>query len=524
MKAEMIGKDEDKHYGAVAEEDGLFNFWSMLTAFIFIVGVISITLVFWSDKLREKSREDAVLMGALMDLQIDISLFHLWFEEHLTGNKTIKMQETIGLLEEGKRLAEAMLDGGVTMHGSIDAPIEDPEIRARCSTILTIITKLRGLALERKFDVDRSVGGRGLRLDTPFDTTFNLFLKEARAFELRLIEMGAINKARTDRIYQGIFVAWTLALLSSLIGLQILGKRQRRSLKVISESESRLNSIVQSARDSIITINKNGEIVFWNEAAAKVFGYSADEMLGRSVKVIIPEHLREAHERSFQRSVETGEGAHYGVISLTGLRKDGAEVPIELSISRWWRSGEIFFTSIIRDTSERVKMVELEKLAETDSLTEAYNRTRFNELIKSEMERSKRFRHPLSMLLFDIDNFKAVNDSYGHLAGDDVLRAISGLVRKHIRSTNHFFRWGGEEFVILAVVTDLAGAVSLAERIRGEIASHVFENVGMVTVSFGVAQYVHGEEEVTFLKRTDEALYMAKSAGKNRVESIPGGA
>ncbi len=517
---DLLEKDGDKRFGAVAGEKGVSNCCSLLTAFIFIVGVITITLVLWSDKLREKTQEDAILLGAVMDLQINISLFHLRFDEHLAGEKKIDMQETIGMLEEGRRLAESMLNGGVTMHGSIDAPIEDPELRAKCTMILSLITKVRSLAVERTFDNDRSEGGLELREDTRFDTTFNLLLEEAKGFELRFIEMTAINKARTDQIYSGIFAAWILALLSSLIGLQILGKRQRRSLKMVSESESRLNSIVQTARDAIITINKRGEIIFWNEAAAKLFGYSADEIVGRSVTTIVPQRYREAHVKALDRFVENGAGDHGGPITIYGLRKDGTEVSLDLSLASWRVDGEIFFTSIIRDTSYKEKMVKLEKLAETDSLTEAYNRSMFDELLKSEMERSKRFEHPLSMLIFDIDNFKAINDTYGHLAGDEVLKSISGLVRKHIRSTNYFFRWGGEEFVILAVVTDIDGAVALAERIRAEVALHVFESVGMVTVSFGVSQYMPGEPECDFLNRTDKALYLAKSTGKNRVESI----
>ncbi len=161
---------------------------------------------------------------------------------------------------------------------------------------------------------------------------------------------------------------------------------------------------------------------------------------------------------------------------------------------------------------------ELKRRVGTDGLTNAYNRVKFNETIKGELGRARRYKRPLSLSIFDIDDFKRINDTFGHTAGDSVLITIVNIVRKNIRETSYLFRWGGEEFVILLPETDLEGANIQAERIRNEIADLEFEQVGGVTVSFGLARYRENDTADSFLKRADEAMYKAKTSGKNRVE------
>jgi len=161
---------------------------------------------------------------------------------------------------------------------------------------------------------------------------------------------------------------------------------------------------------------------------------------------------------------------------------------------------------------------ELERLATTDRLTGAYNRTKFDEIIEGEIERVKRYNKALSVIMFDIDNFKKINDTYGHSAGDDVLKAIAEIVRKIIRKTDYFVRWGGEEFVIISPETNLKKAHILAERIRQTIDNYEFDIIGKTTASFGVAIFIEAETADNFLKRADDVMYAAKTKGKNRVE------
>ena len=157
----------------------------------------------------------------------------------------------------------------------------------------------------------------------------------------------------------------------------------------------------------------------------------------------------------------------------------------------------------------QVQAVQLEKLATTDALTSAYNRRKFNDLTLAEVERVRRYGHPLSLLILDIDHFKRVNDAHGHEAGDEVLVVLAGLIRAAIRATDSLARWGGEEFVVLSPDVTLEGEAELAERLRAAAAAHDHASVGKVTASFGVAQYRAGETPDELFARADEALYLS---------------
>lgn len=161
---------------------------------------------------------------------------------------------------------------------------------------------------------------------------------------------------------------------------------------------------------------------------------------------------------------------------------------------------------------------ELEKLATTDSLTGIYNRNKLKEIATYEFKKLKREKYPLSMLLFDIDHFKKINDTYGHNVGDYTLKTIASLVGGLIRESDTFVRWGGEEFIILAPSTSLQNAGILAEKIRASIEAYDFESVGRVTCSFGVAEAGSRLEFDGLVEHADKALYVAKKGGRNRVE------
>ncbi|MBB4196731.1 hypothetical protein CCR94_11945 [Rhodoblastus sphagnicola] len=159
----------------------------------------------------------------------------------------------------------------------------------------------------------------------------------------------------------------------------------------------------------------------------------------------------------------------------------------------------------------------LRRLCSTDVLTGAWNRRHFEEVVVAELERGVRHRQPVSLVLFDIDHFKRINDTYGHQAGDLVLRELVSVVRATIRSIDMLFRWGGEEFVVIAASTGYRGSAALAEKIREAVETHLFQGVGSVTVSLGVAERLAPESAETWFRRLDDALYLAKNNGRNRV-------
>lgn len=157
----------------------------------------------------------------------------------------------------------------------------------------------------------------------------------------------------------------------------------------------------------------------------------------------------------------------------------------------------------------------LEKQSQTDVLTTIFNRRFFNVQLAKEAARSTRHRTPLSVLMFDIDHFKVVNDEHGHLAGDKVLQEISALVQDNIRQSDFLARWGGEEFALLTPGVGLKNAGKFAEKLRNLIEKNDFSIGQEITCSFGVSCYQASEETSTFIQRADQALYHAKNSGRN---------
>ena len=163
---------------------------------------------------------------------------------------------------------------------------------------------------------------------------------------------------------------------------------------------------------------------------------------------------------------------------------------------------------------------EKDKLACTDLLTGIYNRYKFTEWFDIILQRQQRYGGKLALIVFDIDYFKQVNDQFGHIAGDQVLKGVAQRVQSCVRTTDIFARWGGEEFVILVPEGGHQAAVDLAERLRSAMESHCFNNLPKITASFGVSEYRINDTLETLFARADEAVYHAKHAGRNRVFAV----
>jgi diguanylate cyclase (GGDEF)-like protein/PAS domain S-box-containing protein len=298
----------------------------------------------------------------------------------------------------------------------------------------------------------------------------------------------------------------------------ITGRKQTE--EALRESEEKFRNIAQTAADAFILAERNGDIIFWNKSAQRIFGYKEEEILGKPLNILMPEQYREAHQAGIERLHATGESKYFGRITeMEGLRKDGNIFPMELSVSMWKVRDKKVYSGIVRDITKRKQLeLELEKLATTDRLTQVFNRTKFHEVIKKELERAKRYSHSLSMIMFDIDHFKKVNDTYGHTVGDYVLQTLTQIVKENLREIDYLVRWGGEEFIIIAPETDIEKAEVLAERIRNGTENYIFDQVGAITISLGVAQLKKDDTEDTFIKRVDDAMYLAKQRGRNRVE------
>lgn len=165
----------------------------------------------------------------------------------------------------------------------------------------------------------------------------------------------------------------------------------------------------------------------------------------------------------------------------------------------------------------------LESITLYDLLTDVYSRRYFFELLKGEISKAQRKEYMFSVIMFDIDHFKKVNDTYGHDKGDYVLKTIADIVKSSIRKADALSRIGGEEFTILLPDTNIDKATALAERVRRSVEDYKFDVVGRATISLGVTEFKADDSSDTLFKRVDEAMYLAKNSGRNCVKVNSGG-
>ncbi len=187
-------------------------------------------------------------------------------------------------------------------------------------------------------------------------------------------------------------------------------------------------------------------------------------------------------------------------------------------IERDWRGQALRACGVVMDIAIRKQLEDnLRQLAATDPLTGAFNRRHLMEAIETETSRAQRHFRPLSLIMFDIDHFKNINDRFGHEQGDAVLHRVATLVRERLRQSDILVRWGGEEFMILSPETALAQALTLAGTLRAGLHQSFVAGIGPVTASFGVAQYRTDETVDQWLKRLDDLVYQVKRNGRDNI-------
>lgn len=213
--------------------------------------------------------------------------------------------------------------------------------------------------------------------------------------------------------------------------------------------------------------------------------------------------------------------ARIGVIAVYSDAEDAFSSPV-VALLKELSENLAFGVLAIRERRAReMAQRELERLSVTDKLTQLYNRLRTDTVLEAEVGRAERYGAKLSVMLFDIDHFKEVNDHFGHQFGDQVLVGLAEEVRHNLRENDVAGRWGGEEFLVIAPHTDLNGAKKLAEKLRQRFEAHDFGGDQRITASFGVAEWRPGDTSGNLIGRADRALYRAKNNGRNRVETDP---
>ena len=271
-----------------------------------------------------------------------------------------------------------------------------------------------------------------------------------------------------------------------------------------------------------------------NRAAALVLIHGED--LGRKFDLVSEETLIGRSSKADIQVDQDSVSRHHAKIRVDGVRitvedmgstngtivnDEHIEDTLRLRNGDLLKIGRTIFKFIAGNNIEAQYHDEIYRMTTVDGLTQVFNRRYFEDAIERELSRSRRYTRPLSLVLLDIDHFKKINDTYGHLAGDAVLKEVALTVRGRTRREDVFARFGGEEFALLLPEVDQKGAGTLAEKARKLIEKHHFAFDGediVVTVSAGVATVQKkNETPVELIRRADEKLYEAKSAGRNRV-------
>ncbi len=299
-----------------------------------------------------------------------------------------------------------------------------------------------------------------------------------------------------------------------------------RSQEKLAERERRLSAFVAAMPNLSFILDEEGHYLEVMSTETSKWAPASGELIGRSVEETLPPKEAAKIAEAIHESIENG-NIQVVEYKVPALKKGEHWFEGRIACMEKDKHGHGRVIMMASEITERVRLYqEIQRLADQDDLTDCYNRRYFMIKAAEEIQRSRRYKDPVSMLMMDIDHFKLFNDRYGHQVGDELLRHMVSLCLLHLRAQDILARYGGEEFVVLMPETDLQGAMIASERIRNEIEKMRIKNpLGdlSITVSMGVATLPRGFDETqtldTLVKAADTALYAAKEGGRNCVKA-----
>lgn len=332
-----------------------------------------------------------------------------------------------------------------------------------------------------------------------------MFLKTKSDYKQELIK----DKTNT------LIIVFVLTLLLSLIMAIFVSKTPIEIQRKLYKANNRLKEFKSIIDKYVITTTTRPDstIVEVSSAFEKISGYSKEELLGKEISIIKhPQRdkqiIKELWDTILEQKTWTG--------IIKNKKKNGEEYWLEQTIipkiNEENKNIENFLSISVDITDKK----ELEKIATIDKLTNIYNRRMLDDFLKTEIEIANRHNEDLSLIIVDIDHFKIVNDTFGHLTGDNLLTSISKIILKNIRNTDIFGRYGGEEFLIICRKTTKENAFVLAEKLRILIKEFKFDEIGHKTISLGISDFQKSDTVETLFKKADTALYEAKNTGRDK--------
>jgi diguanylate cyclase (GGDEF)-like protein/PAS domain S-box-containing protein len=294
--------------------------------------------------------------------------------------------------------------------------------------------------------------------------------------------------------------------------------------RALADAQALSHAVLDSVSDGILVVTRSGHITRANASAERILGVPAGGLLGMSVHPFVPEQVRARHAELITHFSSVGPhvmGAHR---QLTGLRSDGTSVPLEVTLTEVQEYGKGHVCAVIRDVTDRVEFeTRLLDQARTDALTGLPNRAVLAERLDTALARLARHGGEVAVLIADLDNFKAINDVYGHAVGDSTLIAVADRLRQAVRGTDTLVRLGGDEFAVIAEDLDPddpnAAMLAVAERMRAVVGVPLRQGTREVRASLSIGAFLTRGPVArdTMLANADLALYEAKRNGRNTV-------
>jgi diguanylate cyclase (GGDEF)-like protein/PAS domain S-box-containing protein len=285
-------------------------------------------------------------------------------------------------------------------------------------------------------------------------------------------------------------------------------------------------SLLEGNGDAIVIVEKGpGKIIQWNQAASDLYGYTKEEITGKNVDFLIPAGQKAAPRR--EEVLSTGKSI---LFESTRRKKDNSAIPVAITLSPVKDDyGQIIaVVGIHRDQTKqkelenvlKLRSEKLEVISQEDGLTKLFNRRTLTEKINHEVQCSRRCGTPFSFLMIDLDHFKQINDTHGHITGDEVLAAAAEVIQKAVRGADISARYGGEEFCVIFPGASISKARVIAERLHQEISEiRVNSPAGApisITSSMGLTEFRReSDDDSTLIARADQLLYQAKQNGRN---------
>ncbi|GMN88788.1 diguanylate cyclase [Francisella sciaenopsi] len=291
---------------------------------------------------------------------------------------------------------------------------------------------------------------------------------------------------------------------------------QKENEKTIIEQNEQLEAIFNTALGGICLLNLEGKYEFVNNKYCEMLEYTSQEILNKSTFDFIDKTFIDLYKQSFQDVIEKGV---YEDLEIVCITKSGETRRLRSSIALMPNKNQFLMTTV-DNTDLFNAMNTIKRQTYIDDLTKLYNKKSYNDKIKESLDNYEKYNISFSIIIFDIDHFKRINDTQGHLVGDKVLAYLGRLISNNIRKDDLAFRIGGEEFALLLRNTSLKSALIVAEKLRNiiETESLVLSNE-TITISLGVTEVRNHDDTDSIYKRADGLLYQAKHQGRNQVVS-----